>query len=72
MEILLNQLSEAYNFNKLKSYYFGTLEEIISFIPKLTFPIVLKGASGANSRNVSLASNKLDLIKNVKRAIFFI
>ena len=51
----------------LKSYVFGSLEEMMKKINKIDFPIVLKEPKGALSRGVYLAKTKNDLIKLVKK-----
>lgn len=65
MELLKNQV---FNSNlSLKSYVFGSLEEMMKKINKIDFPIVLKEPKGALSRGVYLAKTKNDLIRLVKK-----
>lgn len=66
MEILRKNL-ELPNVQDLKTMYFGTLEELLEIIDNLDYPVVLKGAAGAMSRNVVLAKNKKDLLKKIKK-----
>lgn len=53
--------------NKLKSWCYGTLEELKNDLSEFEYPIVIKTAQGAMSRGVSLAKNEKDLIKKVKQ-----
>ena len=67
MEIFLEKLAIDNSISKLDSKYFGTLEELHRISNQISFPVVIKGASGANSKNVSLAKNKKDLFKKVQK-----
>jgi glutathione synthase/RimK-type ligase-like ATP-grasp enzyme len=53
--------------NELKSYHFGTIEELKKFKNNISFPVVIKGSAGAMSRNVMLARNEKELLKNAKK-----
>lgn len=66
MEILRDQLKTS-GLHNIKSYYFGSLEESLKIIEQLKFPVVVKGAGGAMSKNVALAKNKDDYIRVVKK-----
>ncbi|MCE5303114.1 MAG: hypothetical protein LLF97_08405 [Planctomycetaceae bacterium] len=68
MEILRDQLLGE-ELSGIKSRGFGTLEEFQSALDggQLTFPCVLKGAFGAMSRNVALARNAAEALREVKR-----
>jgi len=66
MEILRDQL-ELPSVKNLKSYHFGTLEECLKKADLFEYPVVIKGATGAMSRNVMLARSKDELIKKVKK-----
>lgn len=66
MEILREQL-EYEEVKSIKSFHFGSLEELESIVNEIDFPVVIKPAAGALSRGVSLAHNKRDLIKQAKK-----
>lgn len=65
MELLRNTIDENSD-SKLKSWVFGTYEDLLEIIDDITYPIVVKTPRGAMSRGVSLAKNKEELISNVK------
>jgi glutathione synthase/RimK-type ligase-like ATP-grasp enzyme len=52
---------------QLKEYYFGTLEELLSLIDNIEFPMVLKKPGGSGSTNVKLVRNSGELIRIVKK-----
>lgn len=51
----------------LNSWTFGTLEEMEGCFHEFNYPIVIKTASGAMSRGVSLANDEKDLQRKVKK-----
>lgn len=53
----------------IKSYCFGTLEELLSAIPciDMPYPCIVKKASGAMSSGVEMARSQAELIAKVKR-----
>ena len=65
MELLRKQLGHLWD-DKLSSWAFGTLEEMKERLDEFSYPIVVKTASGALSRGVSLAKDQNDLVKKVK------
>jgi glutathione synthase/RimK-type ligase-like ATP-grasp enzyme len=65
MEIL-RDLSEFPNVETLESWKYGALEEVMNDEPKFRYPIVVKSAEGAMSKNVKLAHNKNELIRVIK------
>jgi glutathione synthase/RimK-type ligase-like ATP-grasp enzyme len=65
MELIRKQLGHLWE-DKLDSWVFGTLEEMNEKLEEFSYPIVVKTASGALSRGVSLAKDENDLIKKVK------
>lgn len=66
MEILRDQL-ELPIVKNIKSYHFGTLEECLKKADLFEYPVVIKGAEGAMSKNVTLAKSKTELFKKVKK-----
>lgn len=65
MELLRNNVGVD-SHNELKTFHFGTVEELNRFDDRISFPVVIKGAVGAMSKNVMLARNKKELYKNAK------
>ena len=51
----------------LKTYHFGTVEELIDKSAIIEYPIVIKGYSGAMSKNVYCANNKEELISLARK-----
>lgn len=66
MEILRDQLTITAAQN-IKSYHFGTLEECLKKADSFAYPAVIKGASGAMSKNVALAKSKTELLSTIKK-----
>lgn len=66
MEILRDR-SDSDFFGTIKSHFFGTLQELISESGKLSYPVVIKPASGAMSRGVAKADNPNELIRYAKK-----
>jgi glutathione synthase/RimK-type ligase-like ATP-grasp enzyme len=64
---LLRERSKLESIKTIKTKTFGTIEELISSIDEIKFPVVLKPSSGAMSNGVSKAENKRELIKNAKK-----
>jgi len=66
MEILrdLMPINESQN---IRTKHFGTLEDLFCKISEITFPCVVKRASGAGSSGVFKASSEKELIKCVKK-----
>jgi glutathione synthase/RimK-type ligase-like ATP-grasp enzyme len=65
MELLRKKLGSKWG-DQLKSWSFGTLEEMKTSLTEFNYPIVIKTAAGAMSRGVSLANNEAELIKKAK------
>ena len=57
MELIRNTFDKE-GINTLKSWSFGTVEELMAHMDDFVFPIVIKSAEGAMSHGVSLAKNK--------------
>lgn len=51
----------------LKTYHFGTTEELTDHADEFGYPVVIKGYSGAMSKNVFLANNREELIRLAKK-----
>lgn len=66
MEILRSQIQDK-KLNNIKSWHYGTIEELIKMVDQFSYPVVLKSAEGSMSRGVSLAKNKDELIRNAKK-----
>ncbi len=66
MEIL-RDLTINDDLNFIHSHYFGTIEELKNNLYNITFPAVIKSATGAMSRGVYLSKNKKELIKKAKK-----
>jgi len=69
-KVFMEILRDVIPFEGIKgitSKVFGTIEELESSIDSIEFPVVLKTAGGAMSRGVSLASNRTELISQVKK-----
>lgn len=66
MEIL-REIVSASPMNHLRSWTFGTLEELAMVIKDLPFPCVLKTAAGASGKGVALAGNPRELIHKARR-----
>jgi hypothetical protein len=65
MEYMRHKLGHLWG-DSLKSWCFGTYEEMIEVIEELPLPIVIKTAEGAMSKGVFLAKSKKELLKKVK------
>lgn len=66
MEILRDTVP-ALRMNDLRSWKFGTLEELVAATKNLPFPCVLKSAAGASGKGVALAGNPRELIRKARR-----
>lgn len=66
MEILRDQFENKEGMN-IKSYHFGTLEELKRNLLKVKCPVVVKTAQGAMSSGVFLANNLKELIKHARK-----
>ncbi|MDZ7775668.1 MAG: hypothetical protein U5L09_08770 [Bacteroidales bacterium] len=66
MEILRDQVPIA-EIKNLKANYYGSYEEALKDETKFNYPVVIKSAEGAMSKNVALARNKLELKKTIKK-----
>jgi|LFRM01.1.fsa_nt_gb glutathione synthase/RimK-type ligase-like ATP-grasp enzyme len=66
MEIL-RDLTFNDDSGSIHSNYFGTVEELKNNLNKISFPAVIKSATGAMSRGVYLSKNKKELVKTVKK-----
>jgi len=66
MEILRDQLAIT-TLQNIKSYHFGTLEECMRKADTFKYPVVIKGAEGAMSKNVALAETKNELVDTIKK-----
>ncbi|WP_438711918.1 ATP-grasp domain-containing protein [Aquimarina muelleri] len=64
---LLREIVLPKQFCKLTTYKFGTYEELLNHIDKISYPIVIKGSEGASGTSVFLSKNKQDLISKVKK-----
>lgn len=64
---LLRSRSGIEEIQTIKSKVFGTRDELIQVISQLKYPVVIKTASGAMSKGVSLASDKNELIHKSKK-----
>lgn len=64
MEILRDLQAED-EFCNIRSFHFGTFEEAAEKADSLEYPVIIKGATGAMSRNVSLADNKESLFREI-------
>ena len=64
---MLRDRSELDSLKTIKSHFFGTLQELISESGRLSYPVVIKPASGAMSRGVAKANNPDELIKYAKK-----
>lgn len=63
---LLRQRTNSEGVNTINSWVFGTFEELKHNIDTITLPSVIKPASGAMSKGVSLAKSKKELLKLAK------
>jgi glutathione synthase/RimK-type ligase-like ATP-grasp enzyme len=66
LEILRSQIQDK-KLKNIKSWHYGTIEELKKMVDQFSYPVVLKSAEGAMSRGVSLAKNKDELIRNAKK-----
>lgn len=69
-KVAMELLRERSNFNPIRtinSNVFGTLEEIHKSLNRLVYPVVLKTASGAMSKGVSVANTQKELLHQVKK-----
>lgn len=66
MEILRETLL-PFEISGITTRYFGTIEELYDSISTITFPCVIKGASGAGSRTVARAGNSRELLHIASR-----
>ncbi|MEW7277936.1 hypothetical protein ABW636_05020 [Aquimarina sp. 2201CG1-2-11] len=64
---LLREIILPSEFCKLKTFRFGTTEEMLTCIDQINFPVVVKGSGGASGTQVSLAENKRNLLQEVKK-----
>ena len=64
---LLRKKFEMQGINTLKSWSFGSLEELFAHISELDFPVIVKKSEGAKSRGVFLAKNNQELISIAKK-----
>jgi len=53
--------------DKIKSYKFGNLEELIANLHKFKYPVVLKSYEGAVSRNVRMCYSENELLSAAKK-----
>lgn len=65
MEIIAKELID--NSILLKSFSFGTLEELKAKIDEIKYPVVIKSSSGALSSGVKLAKDKNRLLKEIRK-----
>lgn len=63
---LLRKAKDNSALNSLKSWEFGTYEEMLDKKKEFTFPIVVKKPGGAMGKGVFLANNETELLKIVK------
>jgi glutathione synthase/RimK-type ligase-like ATP-grasp enzyme len=68
MELLRDLLPEELRGGLVSSHY-GTAEELEERIDEISFPVIVKGHSGAMGRNVFLAHTAEELMKTVRRRI---
>lgn len=66
MELMRHRLGHQWD-DQLKSWTFGTYDDIETYLEELSFPIVIKTATGAMSAGVSLANNEKELRKKIKK-----
>lgn len=66
MEFLRDQLEDE-SIKNIRSRHFGALEEVMKEADNFEYPVVVKGASGASSKNVALAKNYNELFKILKK-----
>lgn len=69
-KVAMELLRERYGFEPIKtirSKVFGTLEELIQDIGSISFPAVIKTASGAMSKGVTKAGNRKELIRKASK-----
>jgi len=65
MELLRRKFSYKWD-DQLKSWTFGSFEEMKSRLNEFNYPIVIKTAAGAMSRGVFVARDEVELIKKIK------
>lgn len=55
--------------NHIKSYHFGTVEELYQWLLKhnITYPVVIKSTEGARSDGVFIGTDEIDLITKAKK-----
>jgi glutathione synthase/RimK-type ligase-like ATP-grasp enzyme len=70
MEMLRDSLPDGLRGN-ISSRHFGCLEELSSAMHEITYPVVIKGHSGASGRNVYLARDYDELKKIICNKIAF-
>lgn len=66
MEIL-RDLIPIVEIKNLVAHHYGTLEEAMHNADNFYYPVVVKGAEGAMSKNVALAHNKQELKQTIKK-----
>jgi glutathione synthase/RimK-type ligase-like ATP-grasp enzyme len=64
---LMRASSGLNTIQSIHSNVFGTIEELYGVINELSFPVVIKSASGAMSRGVAKAENPGELIRKAKK-----
>ena len=65
MEVL-RELNHGFGVKEFSACYYGTIEEAMREADGFDYPVVVKGAEGAMSKNVALAKNKKELQKKIK------
>lgn len=66
MEILRDLIPDL-EIKNLTARHYGALEEAMQDANNFNYPVVIKGAEGAMSKNVALANNKKELEKTIKK-----
>jgi glutathione synthase/RimK-type ligase-like ATP-grasp enzyme len=64
---LLRDLCDLDDTKTIESRHFGCLEEMLSRIDQFTFPVVIKGAGGSQSKFVSLSEETKKLVSQAKK-----
>lgn len=64
---LLRETNDKIGLNTIQSKCFGTVEELESIAGQLSYPVVIKKASGAMSRGVEKANTPYELVSKAKK-----
>src|SRR5690606_36423969 len=65
MELIRRQ-SDHEEFNNLSTRIYGSLDELFPELETLAYPLVVKKAEGSMGKNVAMASNRSELLREIR------